>query len=351
MAITVVGLMENYDDAQDAVQELVDSGFNRDSIGLMASDKTGGSAEIEAQQKAERGEDTAAGAMKGAGAGAALGGAAGLLVGLAALPIPGIGPIIAAGPIAAALAGAGVGAVAGGGIGALTNLGIPEHEADTLAEGIRRGGTLVTVSADDDDMADKAVEIMRDHGAIDIDERSRQWKSSGWTGSGAANQEELESAPPQGEEEVIPVVKEELQVGKRQVERGGVRVFSHVIERPVEETVQLQEEHVDVERRPVDRPISAAGEEAFQEQTFEVRETEEQPVVEKQARVVEEVVIGKETTAREETIRDTVRETEVDIERTGEPSEMEAMRSRRAYQGPERRRSSSPYSGIERRAA
>jgi uncharacterized protein (TIGR02271 family) len=288
--------------------------------------------------------------MKGAGAGAALGGAAGLLVGLAALPIPGIGPIIAAGPIAAALAGAGVGAVAGGGIGALTNMGIPEHEAHTLAEGIRRGGTLVTVSADDDDMADKAVEIMRDHGAIDIDERSRQWRTSGWTGSGAANQE-VESTTMQGQEEVIPVTKEELRVGKRQVERGGVRVFSHVTERPVEETVRLQEEHVDIERRPVDRPISAAGEEAFQEQTFEVRETEEQPVVEKQARVVEEVVIGKETTAREETIRDTVRETEVDVERVGEPSEMEAMRSRRAYQGPERRQSSSPYSGIDRRAA
>jgi uncharacterized protein (TIGR02271 family) len=114
--------------------------------------------------------------------------------------------------------------------------------------------------------------------------------------------------------EAIPVVEEELQVGKRRVLRGGVRVYSRVIEQPVEESVNLQEEHVRVERRPVNRPVTDADLRAGQEQVVEVEEFAEQPVVSKQARVVEEVRVGKETSQRSETIRDTVRHTEVDVE-------------------------------------
>ena len=113
----------------------------------------------------------------------------------------------------------------------------------------------------------------------------------------------------------IPVVEEQLKVGKRVVERGGVRVFSRVVETPVNESVSLREEHVSVERRPVDQPLGAADAAAFKEQTIEMRETAEEAVVQKSARVVEEVVVGKEVTQRQEQINDTVRHTEVDVQK------------------------------------
>jgi len=115
----------------------------------------------------------------------------------------------------------------------------------------------------------------------------------------------------------IPVVQEDLKIGKREVQRGGVRVFSRVVETPVDETVNLREEHVNVERRPVDRPISGADSAAFKEQTIEMREKAEEAVVQKTARVVEEVRVGKETTQRQENIHDTVRHTEVQVENLG----------------------------------
>jgi len=120
-----------------------------------------------------------------------------------------------------------------------------------------------------------------------------------------------------GQTAAIPVVEEEINIGKREVERGGVRVRTEVEERPVEEKVNLREEHVRVERRPVDRPASEADiARARQGGTIEVREKAEQPVVQKQARVVEEVVIGKEVNQRTETVRDTVRKTDVEVEET-----------------------------------
>jgi uncharacterized protein (TIGR02271 family) len=115
----------------------------------------------------------------------------------------------------------------------------------------------------------------------------------------------------------IPVVQEQLKVGKREVQRGGVRVYSRVVETPVNESVGLREEHVNVERRPVNEPISGADSTAFKEQSIEMRETAEEAVVEKSARVVEEVMINKEVTQREQQIHDTVRHTEVEVEQLG----------------------------------
>jgi uncharacterized protein (TIGR02271 family) len=115
-------------------------------------------------------------------------------------------------------------------------------------------------------------------------------------------------------QQAIPVVEEELHVGKREVQRGGVRVHTRVEERPVEEQVRLREEHVSVERRPADRPVTAADLNTFQEGTIEMTERAEEAVVQKQARVVEEVVVGKEASQRTETVRDTVRRTDVDIQ-------------------------------------
>jgi uncharacterized protein (TIGR02271 family) len=112
----------------------------------------------------------------------------------------------------------------------------------------------------------------------------------------------------------IPVVQEDVQVGKRLVQRGGVRVFSRVVETPVNETVNLREEHVNVERRPVDQPINPADVGAFKDKTIELRETAEEAVVQKTARVVEEVVVGKEVSQRQQQVQDTVRRTEVDVQ-------------------------------------
>jgi len=115
----------------------------------------------------------------------------------------------------------------------------------------------------------------------------------------------------------VPVVEEQVRIGKEQVQgAGGVRVQSRVVERPVEEKVNLREEHVHVERRPVDRPAGGADlNNAFQDKTIEARETIERPVVAKEAKVVEEVVINKDVQQRTETVRDTARKTEVEVEK------------------------------------
>jgi uncharacterized protein (TIGR02271 family) len=113
----------------------------------------------------------------------------------------------------------------------------------------------------------------------------------------------------------IPIIKEELQVGKREVETGGVNVRTRIVERPVEEHINLREEHVYVERTPVNRPVTDADINNFKEGEIELTEHAEVPVVDKQARVVEEVSLGKEEEEREETIRDTVRNTEVEIDK------------------------------------
>jgi uncharacterized protein (TIGR02271 family) len=116
-------------------------------------------------------------------------------------------------------------------------------------------------------------------------------------------------------EQVLPVVEEDVRVGKRDVEGGGVRVNTGVQERPVEQQVNLRDETVNLERRPVDRPVDAGTiPDAFREGTFEVRELDEEPVVDKQARVVEEVVVNKDVDQRTETVRDTARRTNVDVE-------------------------------------
>ena len=96
-------------------------------------------------------------------------------------PIPGVGPIIAAGPLATTLAGAGIGAAAGGIIGALTDAGIPENEAGYYAEGIRRGGTLLTVRANDDQVS-RATQILNRYSPVDVNQRAGEWRQSGWTG-------------------------------------------------------------------------------------------------------------------------------------------------------------------------
>jgi uncharacterized protein (TIGR02271 family) len=150
--------------------------------------------------------------------------------------------------------------------------------------------------------------------------QSLQGAQSGDTLQGMSGSDSLQGSQYQDSQQraadtqAIPVIQEELKVGKREVQRGGVRIYQRVVETPVNETVGLREEHVNVERHAVDRPVSAADVNAFQETTIELRESAEEAVVEKTARVVEEVVVGKEVTQRQENISDTVRRTEVEVE-------------------------------------
>jgi uncharacterized protein (TIGR02271 family) len=188
-----------------------------------------------------------------------------------------------------------------------------DEDARFYSEGVQRGGTVVAVSTGDE-RADHARTIMERRGADVHEERT----GSGMTGAASAARAGTTTRQSTGGEEVLPVVEEELQVGKREVGRGGVRVVSRVSERPVETDVRLREERVNVERRPVSRPLSDADATAFTEDTIELTETAEEPVVAKQARVVEEVVVSKDVTERTETVRDRVRRTDVQIERMDE---------------------------------
>jgi uncharacterized protein (TIGR02271 family) len=191
----------------------------------------------------------------------------------------------------------------------------PTGEAGKYAEAVRRGNTVVVLEAEDADV-EEAAQLMQELGAVDMDQRTAQWQSEGWTGFDAdakpLSEEELAS---EREATVMPVVQEELQVGKREVQGGGVRVVKRIIETPASETVTLREEHATLERRPVDRSATEGDFTNFEEGAVEVREMSEEAVVGKTARVVEEVTVGKQVTERTETVSDTVRRTDVDVER------------------------------------
>jgi uncharacterized protein (TIGR02271 family) len=292
MASTMAGVFDNYDDAERARERLVSAGFRREAIQVTPERSAWGS-----------GDATYGGHAKQPG-------------GLR------------------------------GFFAELFGIGDGDESHGHYSEAVRRGSIVVAVEADDDSQIGRATEILEDCGAIDVDERVERWKAAGYTGYD-------EQAKPLTREEIardrdtLQVVQEDLKVGKRTVERGAVRVHQRVTETPVQEQVTLNEERAVVERRPVDRPASEADLAAFKEGEMEIRETAEEPVVSKNARVVEEVSIGKEAKQRTETVSDTVRRTDVDVERTG--GEAQPKRAKR-YSGVERRKQFGNYSGAERRA-
>ena len=206
-----------------------------------------------------------------------------------------------------------------------------QHEA-AYSEAVRRGHYVLVVDAADDRQAERACDILERYNPVDIDQQQAEWRQSGWQSPAAAC----------GGETAIPVVEESLQVGKRSIERGGIRVISRMSEKPVEQTVDLREERTTILRRPVDRPVTDVDK-AFEGQTVEVRETVEEPVVAKSARVVEEVIVAKETGTRQQTVKGKVRKTEVDVQ--------QGAQKPGRYGGAERRKSTASYNGTERRAA
>jgi len=334
---TVVGLFDDMAQAKKAALDLEAAGIPHNDVSIVANNEGGRFAPVDTSTTTT--SDTGSGNAIGRDAlvGAEIGGVAGLLMAITGFAIPGLGWIAGAGWLMAILLGAGTGAIIGGLVGALTQVGVPEEDAAHYNEGVRRGGTLLAVKAQDA-VANKVAQIMGDDGAVNIDERAEQYRQEGFVPTPATAQTTTaqtttaptvnttprvpnvpatasQSTQDRAGEKVLPIVNEELQVGKREVQRGGVRVYTHVTQQPVQEQVQLREEHVNIERRPVDRAVNPNEMAAFKEGSIEVRETAEVPIVTKQARVVEEVVVGKETTTRTENVQDTVRRTDVQVEK------------------------------------
>ncbi len=243
----------------------------------------------------------------------------------------------------------------------LKNLFVPDEDRYAYAEGLSRGNFLVSASLDAA-IATHAMDILEQHGAVDLDAEERSWKEGGWQGqagstpAGSTRPGNTQAAvaggimapapiPPAATkpmmstasndmamtghatvattaasgvlhagDQVIPLVEETLSVGKRDVSHGRVRVRSYVVETPVSEQVTLRDERVSIERRPVDRAVSAADADVFRERTIEASETDEEAVVAKNVRVREEVVLHKDVEERTETISDKVRRTEIEVE-------------------------------------
>src|SRR5215213_6672224 len=449
---TISRLYKNYDTGARVVDELERAGIPRDDISIVANNESGWFDRDRTTSRVDRDhdgrDDRAEAAAAGAGIGATLGGVAGLLAGLGMVAIPGIGPVVAAGWLASTAAVA----AAGGLIGALTQAGHDEYEASTYAEGVQRGGTLVTARVDDsraataeaimqryDDQTeasttgtayregitgtqygedrsgdrivavfenteraatarealigdgidnarmelidrrsdldnwaamkrhalpdedthlyaeslgrghailviraaseehDRIMQVLSRLNPIEIEEDehavTREHLATGAAAIGATSAASTNlgtttartdytatgrtdvgatarTGMSREREEVIPVVKEELEVGKRATERR-YRVKSYVVERPIEKTVTVRDERVEIEHRP----ISRTGDLSMpQEREIEVVERHEEPFAEKRVAGNEEIVVRKEVVERPETVRGTVRETKVEIE-------------------------------------
>ncbi len=255
MAKTIVGLFKNNEEAQNARRELTNKGFRAENINIVANGATAGQVRAAgSSQDSARSSET------------------------------GIGEKIS---------------------GFFRSFGGGNSEDEGYyAERLGTGRALLAVTVDDE-LAEEVAGLLEDYGAKDVDEETSTVSTAARAGSKTEGSKS------------IPVIEEELKVGKRQVQRGGVRVYSHVTERPVEANVQLREEHIRVERRPVDRPATEADFNMGQDQAIELTETAEEAVVGKTSRVVEEVVVGKETSQRNQTVKDTVRKTEVRVENLG----------------------------------
>jgi len=230
------------------------------------------------------------------------------------------------------------------------------EQAGHYSEAVRRGNAVLTVTLQDDSRAEQARSALASAGAVDIDKRTESWRQDGYAGFDPAatpykseeilaernrNQEQLNitkqpvipnpldtaRSSQVADGTVLPVIREELDVAKREVDLGTVRVVSRTETRPAEEQVQLREERAEIERRPIDRPVTDADLKAFEGGSIEIQETAERAVVSKTARVVEEVVVGKQANTRTETVSDQVRNTVVEVDRSQASTEMASQGS------------------------
>lgn len=184
----------------------------------------------------------------------------------------------------------------------IKNAMLPDDDRRAYEEGVRRGGFLLT--ADVDEMsADRAITALESANAINLDERSATWRQEGWK--------------PDADSARLPVAEEKLVVGKREVDRGGTRLRSYVTEKPVHEQIALRKEQVDLQRKPVDRKLAPGEADPFRERSIEMTATNEEAVVGKETRIIEEVGLRKTSHDRVEDIEDNVRQTKVTEERIG----------------------------------
>ena len=182
MTKTISRLYDNYTEAQRAVTDLEAAGVPHSNISIVAnnSDEWYGNDKNGMIDRDHDGkDDRAEGARTGAGIGAGVGGAAGLLTGLGLLAIPGVGPVVAAGWLVATAVGAAAGAATGGIVGGLTEMGVSKEDADVYAEGVRRGGTLV--SARVADTSASQYEAVLDRSAVNIQDRGAAYRKAGWS--------------------------------------------------------------------------------------------------------------------------------------------------------------------------
>lgn len=258
MAQTVVGIFENASEAQNAVEQLISSGFTRNNIDVSVQNTS----QYSDSSKDVDDDDGSAG--------------------------DGIGNFF-------------------------SNLfGGSDDNAKKYAKVARRG-SVVTVHAQSSEEAERAADILDEYGAVDVDEHASESRSeakASTTDTTLRDTTDITDA----NNASVKVIEEELKVGKRMVQTGGARLRSRIVERPVEESLRLREERVRIERNAVNRPASEADLTNFKEGQIELIESAEVPVVSKEARVVEEISLSKEVEEREETIKDTVRHTEVDVE-------------------------------------
>lgn len=352
MAETWYASFDDFRSAEKAVGALLDHGMDPKDVSLI-----GQRSEIGQELHAEHGVTTTTGAdaAVGAGKGAAAGLAVGSLGALASLLIPGFGLVLGGGALATALGTAAgttaAGAVAGGLAGFLQDQGVEADTAQDYAQSVERGGAVLQLQLPSGKLSEADAEQMlhkynarnvqwrgdepaKTHEAPRLRPRKHLEQAAALSSARYSQLEETaplsdanmtpveplggpvvagESTMNQNEKRSIPVFEEELMVGKREVIRGGKRVETFVEEVPAQEQVSLREERVHVQRRPVNRIASLTDFDAFQEGSFEVLETTEEPVIAKRARVVEEVIISKELTEHVETVHDTVRRTDVRI--------------------------------------
>ncbi|WP_377809796.1 YsnF/AvaK domain-containing protein [Azospirillum sp. A29] len=374
MTKTIVALYDHRSDAETASRDLQAAGFESSVIEILShSDLSSGGWGDRDLSGSPTG--TAAGSLTGdSSIGAASGMArTDLSTGYVSSPntVPGTGSGL--GTESGLGAGTGMGTMGAGGVmtgsgtgGMLTRLagwGIPNQDAQVYAEGVRRGGSLLKLRLEEEDV-DRAMDVLERGNVVDVEERGSAYRETGWTGydetaayydEQSAEEERVRYSPGRTaidttgsttagltgaaaamrdvntdstrtgsaeREEQIPIVEEQVNIGKRSVERGGIRVRSYVVETPVEEQVRLRDETVTVERRPggMVGGSSEVPADAFRERTIEVTETDEEAVVSKTAHVRETVVVRKDVEERAQSVRDTVRRTEVEIEDTRDKS-------------------------------
>jgi len=202
-----------------------------------------------------------------------------------------------------------------GGISALdrlSELDLPRNDVQYLLDGLQDGGVVLAVTSLSH-LVDKVEAIFAAHQANPVDETVSESGEPASAGarSGRDVHSELIAA---NNHAVIPVVQEELHVGKRTVDAGGVRIYRRIVEVPVNQQVALHDQHVRIERNPANRAATEGERIQAGEQTVELTETREELIVSKAANVIEEVIVGRQASEHVERVRETVRRTEIEVE-------------------------------------